>query len=440
MKRIRIALLFLCALLVAAPASAQLNINSLKNKAKNAIKQEVAKQKQKASGTVINAVEGNDKSADEKTDKNKTTATEEKKAGQQTTTPPTSSSTSIFANPTKEDAKPVPAGPEVPELLTLEPSVYKNDATDAFMDGVVWSLRDLSQEEAKAMAEKLSARAEWDNEMLADMDSGERQMDPDLFRQLEKELSNWMYFYVKIGELTNFYTSLTLRKDANGEWTYQNPSFTTAMIEAVMPRGEQQTETNSFRVLPKDGKFLFHDSSREPTYLDEDELDIAKKDVNMMWNIAWLFEGFPLEWCRAANATNGLGDQFDKYHKQALAFVPSVQEAINANSLDLLVFHPMPKGGSMNASLKAKALAAEKAAKGKDRNILDVVITSDSWSIERNPAGNPVRRVIYGYSIVQLKHGKRALPVSWAEEHQGGGNYGALHAYGVGAGGSYYVK
>ena len=61
MKRIQIALLILCALLVSVPAGAQLNLNSLKNKAKNAVKQEVSKQKQSTTGTAINAVEGNDK-------------------------------------------------------------------------------------------------------------------------------------------------------------------------------------------------------------------------------------------------------------------------------------------------------------------------------------------------------------------------------------------
>ena len=432
------------ALLVAAPASAQLNINNLKNKAKEAVKREATRAKQKASATIINAVEGNDKPAGKK---NETVKTETNTTDQQATASKSEkTSASIFSTSSASavDAPAVvEAGPEVPELMTLAPSEYKEDATDRFMNQVVWDLRTLSQEEAKALADKLSARAEWDNEMLSDMDSGEKAMDRELFNKLENELSNWMYFYVKLGELTNFYSSLTLKKDANGEWTYQDPKFTTGMIEAVIPKGEERVlkDSPSFRVLPReDGKYVFHDSSREPTYLDEDELEVARQDVNMMHNLAWLFEGFPIEWCRAANATNGLGDQFDKYHLQALAFVPSVQQAISLNSIDLLVFHPMPKAGGLNGSLKAKALAAEKSAKGKDQNILDVVVTSDSWEIQRDAAGNPVRRIAYGYSIIQLKHGKRALRVSWAEEHQGGGNYGGLHAYGTGAGGSFYVK
>ena len=75
MKRIQTALLIVCALLVATPASAQLNLNSLKNKAKNAVKQEVSKQKQKASATAINAVEGNDKAAEQTTNTKQNTAT-----------------------------------------------------------------------------------------------------------------------------------------------------------------------------------------------------------------------------------------------------------------------------------------------------------------------------------------------------------------------------
>ena len=61
MKHIHVTLILLCALLTAVPAQAQLNLNTLKNKARNAVKQEVSKQKQQAAGTAINAVEGNDK-------------------------------------------------------------------------------------------------------------------------------------------------------------------------------------------------------------------------------------------------------------------------------------------------------------------------------------------------------------------------------------------
>jgi hypothetical protein len=96
----------------------------------------------------------------------------------------------------------------------------------------------------------------------------------------------------------------------------------------------------------------------------------------------------------------------------------------------------MPKAGGMNASMKAKALAAEKS---KFKDVLDVVVTSDSWTIEKTAAGVPIRRVIYGYSIGKTKDGKRATRVSWAEEYQGGGKYGSLHTYGVG-GDSFYVK
>ena len=73
------------------------------------------------------------------------------------------------------------------------------------------------------------------------------------------------------------------------------------------------------------------------------------------------------------------------------------------------------------------------------KEVVDVVITSDSWQVERNAAGQPIRRVIFGYSIVQTEHGKMATRVSWAEDHQGGGKYGGLRAYGNGME-SYYVK
>ena len=101
-----------------------------------------------------------------------------------------------------------------------------------------------------------------------------------------------------------------------------------------------------------------------------------------------------------------------------------------------MTFKPMPKAGGMHASMKAKVLAVEKSV---SKDVVDVVITSDSWQIDRNAAGQPVRRVIFGYSIVNTPNGKMATRVSWAEDHQGGGQYGALHAYGNGMA-SFYVK
>ncbi len=129
-------------------------------------------------------------------------------------------------------------------------------------------------------------------------------------------------------------------------------------------------------------------------------------------------------------------DLYEKYYYGALLFCEAIGEALKLNTPGNLEFKSMPKAGGMNASMKAKALAAEKS---KFKDVLDVVITSDSWNIEKTAAGVPIRRVIYGYSIGNTKDGKRATRVSWAEEYQGGGKYGSLHTYGVG-GDSFYVK
>jgi len=90
----------------------------------------------------------------------------------------------------------------------------------------------------------------------------------------------------------------------------------------------------------------------------------------------------------------------------------------------------------MNASYKAKVLPLEKAVSDK---VIDCVVTSDGWEVQRDAAGNILRRVIQGYSIVQTKRGKQAVRVSWAEDHMGGGKYGSIHAYGNG-GAQFYVK
>ena len=64
-------------------------------------------------------------------------------------------------------------------------------------------------------------------------------------------------------------------------------------------------------------------------------------------------------------------------------------------------------------------------------------------SAQQRPSGPPVPKIMQlkdlGQRGDETEHGKMATRVSWAEDHQGGGKYGGLRAYGNGME-SYYVK
>ena len=69
-----------------------------------------------------------------------------------------------------------------------------------------------------------------------------------------------------------------------------------------------------------------------------------------------------------------------------------------------------------------------------DPEVIDVVITSNSWKVD------PLtRRSVSGYVIKKDEYGKRAFGRSWCQDYMGGGKYGSLRNYGVGLG-SFYLK
>ena len=128
-------------------------------------------------------------------------------------------------------------------------------------------------------------------------------------------------------------------------------------------------------------------------------------------------------------------EQFERTYQTCLLYLDTVNKAIENNDKVEIKYQPMPKAGAMNASMKDKVLPLEKAVTS---TVVDCVVTSDVWEVQKDATGTPIRRVIYGYSFVQTKRGKQAVRVSWAEDYQGG-SYGPLHCYGVG-GSKFYVK
>lgn len=116
----------------------------------------------------------------------------------------------------------------------------------------------------------------------------------------------------------------------------------------------------------------------------------------------------------------------------------ALTEALSFNDINFVDWKPAPKPGSMHATYATQALAAAKKRIGAD--VIQVVIASDQWYVERNAAGAIIRRTIGGWYIRNRakNDGKYATHGLWAQEYEGNG-YGALYMYGV-AGDSFSFK
>lgn len=324
-----------------------------------------------------------------------------------------------------------PSGPTAPKLMTLNPNEY---ASVAYFEELLWGMRKTSSSQAKSLADQLSSRAKFDNDMIAKMKSGSVEKDYDALDKFQNELSCWESFYGTMSQIVNLISGAYVHKDENGRYyTDDCPRFVVGMTKYDVPASQEGVKGKA-TFTRRQGKAFFCEPNLDPFFANNDQLETAKLDLNMMSNFATLIEGYPIEWCRTSKQ-GVMADDFYICYLKIRAYVNALNESINGNSVENIEFKPMPKGGKLNASLKAKALAVEKA---KDSEIMDCIITSDIWDVKKNAAGIPVRRVVYGYIIYKADHGKMATKVAWAEEYQGG-NYGPLHSFGVGTG-SFYVK
>ncbi|MBR3302959.1 MAG: hypothetical protein IKI67_02090 [Bacteroidales bacterium] len=331
----------------------------------------------------------------------------------------------------------VSSGPESPKIMSLPQAYNDYDEAGKYINEVAWGLRKTSLAEAKALANKLNARAKWIVETLEAAEKGSVKIEAEQKFDMKKELSNWDYFYGILRNIMNLLAPVQFQKDSRGLFYYQgSPMLMCGMHIAGNAASQEGVSGRNKSLLftHKDNKSFFCSASLEPIFAEEDDIRVARLDLNMAENIAAMIQGYPIEWCRSTKR-GVMQDEYDIVLQKALTYSTTLKAAIAGNSLSNLDFKPMPKAGSMNASLKSKALSVQKA---KNKSCVDVVIVSNSWEVKKNSLGVPIRRIVYGYSISTTKHGKMATRVSWSEEYQGG-SYGALRAYGVGAE-SFYVK
>lgn len=323
--------------------------------------------------------------------------------------------------------------PECPEIMKLDR--YGNHGNELYEK--LYSFRFASEDEAKDYGGKLTARYLWGKKVLENMGSDKIiPFDSGLFNQLDSEQAMFTTFYGNIYHLLSLYSPVQMKKDSRAEnlWYYEgSPTFMTQFSQTGVPSSEKgirpANNSKGDRICfkkNKANKYVFIDASGNSRFLEDDEMEVAKNEQRFVKNMALLLEELAK-----------VDEDYMKKYQAAIAFSIAINEALSGNSVDNIEYKPMPKAGKLNASLKAKALAI---AKSRNSDVVDVVITRNAWDIKRNALGVPTHRVAYGYYIVKTKHGKRALPYSWAQDHQGGGKYGALRHFGVGVGGQFFVK
>lgn len=334
-----------------------------------------------------------------------------------------------------------PQGPECPELMGLKPMEVKDDATDRFMEKTAWELVFKTPAQVKEFSDKLCTRAKWDKQIFDEMVNGQRPEDEDFAIKLTEERKNFVTFMLKLGIIAGRHTNVKMIKNSQGDWTYSLsplPQFETTHWLSQVPSAKKKEKMNGYAVCYYKDKYCFCErplgGGLVPVVLDDDELYVANVSFVLIRNIGIIYENGAMAILKEWYPNDK--DQFELTYQTCLLYLDSVSKALENNDKIEVKYEPMPKAGKMNAAYKAKVLPLEKEI---TKEVVDCVVTSDGWEVQKDAAGNILRRVIYGYSIVQTKRGKQAVRVSWAEDHMGGGKYGALHAYGNG-GAQFYVK
>jgi hypothetical protein len=292
----------------------------------------------------------------------------------------------------------------------------------------VYNLPNESPENIAKLRDQLTARYKANQKILIAQEAG-------LFSQLggyvsamlnevEEEQGRWQAFYAELWQRTYILFSNYQKKDINGQGAWEiiwKPTDISCPVDRT-----------TYWIYEKNGKMGFFDINGYGAYATPADVKFIKDEIARMDGIALLTEGLTNE----GDDPNG-NDKYEmaRLHAVAVTWSNAVKKALANNSPENLEKQPMPKAGSLNKSLKAKALSC---AKAEDSSIIDVVITSNTWDIKRE-YGVPKHRVVYGYVIRKTEVGKQASKRSWCQDYMGGGKYGGLRNFGVGTE-SFYVK
>lgn len=333
-------------------------------------------------------------------------------------------------------------GPARHDLLALTPS-SRDSKTGELLDLTAWSLLQYDPDQIKEFTEQLCTRVNWDIKVVDEMAEGKRPKNEKLEKALVDECNVFVDFILRIGQIAEQHTNVKMKRNNQGEWTYSltpAPEFETKLWTTHYPQAMKKKDVKAYAACMVNEVYYFCErplgGGFVPVILDDDELYIAYVSVGLIRNFALVYEYGALAVVKDLFSSDYDKDNFERSYHTCQLYLESVSKAIENNDKIEIEYKPMPKAGAMNASYKTKVLPLEKAVSDK---VVDCVVTSDGWEVQRDAAGDILRRVIQGYSIVQTKRGKQAVRVSWAEDHMGGGKYGSIHAYGNG-GAQFYVK
>ena len=291
----------------------------------------------------------------------------------------------------------------------------------------LYNLPNTSEADVRDLKAKLDARYNANKKIMMAAETGLfsqlGEYTSRLLHEIEEEQGRWAGFYGEIQQFMSTHMQGKI-KDLNGNMSWELTwDFGDTMVD-----GDRQILTVSKN---KSGVMQFYGlASKQGIYAGPEDLKLINADVDRMKKIIILTDGLTTEFDdpNPAPANKNLAAQLNF---RAKVFVNNVQKALASNTPENIERHPMPKAGSLNKSLKAKALAL---AKAEESSVIDVVITSNSWNVK------PLeRRSVSGYVIKKDEYGKRAFARTWCQDYMGGGKYGSLRNYGVGMG-SFYLK
>lgn len=268
----------------------------------------------------------------------------------------------------------------------------------------------------KATSDSLAARAREDSLEIERLKPHRLQMslkEDMAFDELENELKRYHTFLTCLGDYTT-------RLYFSGNVNVSTGSATIDYISVRVNRTTVYTKCDS-----TDDNWYFYSISNDKTFLEDEDLDLVKADFRRYYYITnFLLAGQKER-------------EFQEVSLKADYASRILLNAIEHNSVDNIEFHPYPKGGPLNG-LAGKALASAKQSESY-ADAIAVVIDDQSWTIDFNALGSPVRRKAGGWVIKNTKYGKKAYRAQFAEDYMGGGSYGEIKLYGIG-GDQHFVK
>ena len=307
--------------------------------------------------------------------------------------------------------------PDLPWPMA-ENGTYNGTSAEDFLHNIV----DVPKEELETLRQQMDARFK-SNSMIIKAGKEKLIDDYQLITSAENENQRWWDFYGMMRHITNICLSnVEITKD--GAINKDRASY------LVIGRGGGGI---GYYVIQQDGKFKFTNLAREGAFLNSEDLKIAQEAAQRMRQFQILTRGIHLM-LEEAGEKYDMADRL-MFNMEGI-YAMAVEEACKGNTPENIEYQPMPKAGSMHAKYKAEALAI---AKQSNKDVIDVVITSNDWDVKMKGLV-PSHRSIYGYIITQDEHGKICSSRAWTQSYQGNGNYGKLRAGGVGVTSDFYVK